>query len=285
VEAIVKGARAARGLAARARATAARLSPRALHDRSNYRRIQRRLAGPRLVAAFADAYPDAFFIEIGSNDGDQHDFLRPGILAKRWRGLMVEPVPYVFERLRANYRGLERVTLENAAIADHDGKIPFYHLREAAPGEGLPGWYHGVGSFSREAVLGHRGFIPDVEERLVEASVPCLTFESLCGKHLVEQLDLLLIDVEGYDAEIVRTIDLTRRHPRLLVYEHYHLSEADRHECVRIVEAAGYETLAEGFDTWCLDPAAAPELAELWRGLSPAVAPATAAQDRARPVA
>jgi FkbM family methyltransferase len=285
VEAIVRGARTARGLAARGRDAAARLSPRALRHRLEYRRIQRRLAGPRLVAAFADAYPDAFFIEIGSNDGDQHDFLRPGILAKRWRGLMVEPVPYVFERLRANYGGLERVTLENAAIADHDGTIPFYHLREALPDEALPGWYHGVGSFSREAVLGHRGFIPDVDERLVEGSVPCLTFESLCGKHSVERLDLVLIDVEGYDAEIVRTIDLARRHPRLLVYEHYHLSEPDRRECVDIVEAAGYETLAEGFDTWCLDPRAAPELAALWGRLSPAVPPVTAAHDRARPSA
>jgi FkbM family methyltransferase len=281
----VRGARAARGLAARGRAAAARLSPRALRDRLEYRRIQSRLAGPRLVAAFADAYPDAFFIEIGSNDGDQHDFLRPGILAKRWRGLMVEPVPYVFERLRANYGGLERVALENAAIADHDGTIPFYHLREASPYEGLPGWYHGVGSFSREAVLGHRGFIPDVEERLVEGAVPCLTFESLCAKHSVDRLDLVLIDVEGYDAEIVRTIDLVRRHPRLLVYEHYHLSEADRRECVDIVEAAGYETLAEGFDTWCLDPRAAPELAALWGRLSPAVPAVTAAHDPARPVA
>jgi FkbM family methyltransferase len=279
----VRAAVAARALVAQARARAARLSPSRARDRREYRRIQRRLAGPRLVGAFAEAYPEAFFIEIGSNDGEQHDFLRPQILSKRWRGVMVEPVPYVFERLRRNYGELERVALENAAIADRDGRTPFFHLREAGADEHLPGWYHGVGSFSREAVLGHRGFIPDVDDRLVETSVRCMTFESLCRKHAVDRLDLLLVDVEGYDAEIVRMVDLSQRHPRLLVFEHYHLSEADRRECTERVEAAGYEVLAEGFDTWCLDVRAAPELATLWRGLAPGVPAVTAEGDQARP--
>ena len=89
------------------------------------RRSHRRLAGPRLLQAFGEAYPRAFFIEIGSNDGDQHDHLQPLIRSLQWTGLMVEPVPYVFERLRHNYADLDRVTLENAAIADRDGQVPF----------------------------------------------------------------------------------------------------------------------------------------------------------------
>lgn len=85
--------------------------------RARYERLQRRLAGPRILRAFADRYPKAFFVEIGANDGEQHDHLRPLILGEEWRGIMVEPVPYVFERLRQNYdRVLERVTLENSAI-------------------------------------------------------------------------------------------------------------------------------------------------------------------------
>jgi hypothetical protein len=64
--------------------------------RARHRRLLARLAGPRLLAAFADAYPEAAFVEIGSNDGEQHDHLRRHIREHRWRGLMVEPVPYFY---------------------------------------------------------------------------------------------------------------------------------------------------------------------------------------------
>ena len=46
----------------------------------------------------------------------------------------------------------------------------------------LPDWYDGIGSFSRDAVLGHAAHIPDIESRIVSSEVPALTFESLCRK-------------------------------------------------------------------------------------------------------
>jgi FkbM family methyltransferase len=233
------------------------------------RRSHRRLAGPKLLQAFGAAYPRAFFIEIGSNDGDQHDHLQPLIRSLQWTGLMVEPVPYVFERLRHNYAGLDRVTLENAAVADRDGRVPFYHLREVDPDERdrLPPWYDGIGSLSRANVLAHRRHIPDIDERIVRSEVPCLTFESLCRKHGVERFDLLAIDVEGYDAEILGRIDFAIRRPRLIVYEHFHLAPPERLACRTALEERGYETLEEGFDTWCLVTSPEDCLTRAWRGL------------------
>jgi FkbM family methyltransferase len=226
------------------------------------------------MQAFAAVYPDAFFVEIGSNDGVQHDHLRPFILSRPWRGIMVEPVPYVFGRLRARYGGLERVVLENAAVADRDGELPFHYLidADAAEREALPDWYDGVGSFSRDKVLAHRKAIPDVAERLVSRRVPCMTFETLCRRHGVERVDLLVIDTEGYDAEILRSIDFETRRPRLLIYEHFHLAPEDRRSCRALLEDAGYETLEEGFDTFCLLPRDGDRLDRRWRGLEPGVA-------------
>ncbi len=52
---------------------------------------------------------------------------------------MVEPLPWVFTRLRDNYRGQEGVTFENAAIADADGRVPFYYVtRRRGPRAGGP---------------------------------------------------------------------------------------------------------------------------------------------------
>ena len=246
---------------------------RAVLDALRHRRLQRRLAAPRLLRAFAAAYPRAFFVEIGSNDGEQHDHLRPFILGRAWRGIMVEPVPHVFARLARNYGDVERVALENGAIADHDGTVPFYYPAEPAREEveRLPDWYDGIGSLSREAVLSHAGHIPDIERRLVCAQVPCLTYESLCRRHGVEAVDLLLVDTEGQDWELLRGIDLTRRRPRLLIYEHFHLSPEDRRLCREHLERLGYETMEEGFDTFCLDGRTVDGLTRAWRRLRPAV--------------
>lgn len=242
-------------------------------ERWKFRRVQQRLAGPKLLRVFAEAYPEAFFVEIGSNDGMQHDHLRPLIQAHAWRGIMVEPVPYVFERLKRNYGDMPRVALENAAIADRDGRLLFYHLaRVDDPGrEGLPHWYDAIGSFSRDAILRHTREIPDIEQRLVTTEVPSLTFESLLDKHGVEVVDLLLVDTEGYDHEILQSIDFAVRCPRLVIYEHYHLTVEERAQCRERIEGFGYATLEEGLDTFCLRTGVDDVVGRRWRRLKPGV--------------
>ncbi len=246
-------------------------------------RIERRLAAPKLLRAFARAYPRAFFVEIGSNDGEQHDHLRPLILSRPWRGVMVEPVPYVFERLRRNYAGVaDRVELENAAIGPQDGRAPFFHVTEAPAGERaqLPDWYDGIGSLSRETVLSHARKIPGMEERLTATEVPVLSFDTLLARHGGREPDLVAIDAEGCDHEILRSIDLEAHRPRLLVYEHFHLTPEDRFATRARLEAAGWETLEEGFDTWCLQPRADDPLTAFWRRLRPGV-PGVSVHDEA----
>ena len=236
-----------------------------------YQRVRRRLAAPKLLRAFADAYPRARFVEIGSNDGRKHDQLRPFILRREWRGIMVEPVPHIFERLRENYGGIDRLALENVAIADHDGTVEFFY--PAAPAEGearrLPEWYDGIGSLSREAVLSHAPQIPDLEARLRTAELPCVTFATLLERNGLDRVDLVLVDTEGSDARIVRGLGLAERRPRLLVYEHFHLGPEERAECAAYVRAQGYETMEEGFDTYCLDAGPDDALTRTWRGLRP----------------
>lgn len=242
--------------------------------RRTHRRQLARMAGPKLLQAFAEAHPQAFFVEIGANDGEHADHLRPLILATGWSGIMVEPVPYIFERLRGNYGGLDRIALENAAIADRDGELEFFHVPDADAAEraALPGWYDAIGSFSRDVVLSHEGSIPDIAERIVATQVPSLTFASLLEKHDAPRLDLLLIDTEGYDWEIIKTIDLERQRPRLLIYEHFHLAPGDRSDCRAHLAAHGYELLEEGFDTFCMDARRQDGLLHSFRKLRPAVA-------------
>jgi FkbM family methyltransferase len=249
-----------------------------------YQRLLRKLAGGKLMRAFGDAYPAASFIEIGANDGTHNDHLREMILRHQWHGILVEPVPYVFERLRQNYGHIDRLILENVAIADHDGNLPFYYpapLEDADRGR-MPPWYDEIGSFSEPQVLAHADAIPDIEDRLVSTEVRCLTLESLFAKHAVRDLDLIVIDAEGYDPIILRQIDFERRRPRMVVYEHYHLGDSEREACLGLVRDHGYETLEEGLDTWCLLTDVDDSVTARWRRLRPGLPALSFATDPSR---
>lgn len=243
---------------------------------ARHRQVKRRLAGPRILAAFAHAFPHAYFVQVGANDGERDDPLHALVREHDWRGIMVEPVPHVFARLKANSAGLEgRVALENAAIAATAGEADFHHLREAAPSEraALPDWYDEIGSFDRGVLLRHADEIPDVAERIVTTTVRTLTLEQLLRRHGAPGVDLLLLDTEGHDWQILRTLDLDGIRPRLLVYEHYHLSPEDRRACGARIEHAGYALLAEGFDTYCLDALVEDELTERFDRMRAGVPP------------
>lgn len=221
-------------------------------------RIRRELGLPldRIEAAvykFGAAYPEATFVQVGANDGVARDPLRIQVERREWQGIMVEPVPYVFKKLEARYGDHPRVQLEMSAIAEQPGVMTFYHLREATEGEAVWNWYHALGSFRREVVLSHKSFIPDIEDRLVETQVRCTDFDSLCRRGGLTHLDLLQMDTEGYDYQILRSIDLDTWRPRLVIYEHHHLSPGDRQAARDLLTSAGYLTFEHGLDTAALD--------------------------------
>jgi len=73
-----------------------------------FRRYCREL--PKLVL-------EPFFVKIGANDGITGDPCTDILLGNaNWRGLLVEPVPYCFARLRASFPDSQRFRLEQVAI-------------------------------------------------------------------------------------------------------------------------------------------------------------------------
>lgn len=216
--------------------------------------VMRQLVGPKVLRAVAAERPEAFFVEIGANDGKMMDPLRATIMRSRWQGLLIEPVPELFATLRDNYRALEdRVQAVNAAIGGRDGPMAFYYLRDAEGQPPLKSWAHGLGSFHKEVVLKHADRIPGIEKYLASISVPCLTWASLCSRHALKRLDVLLIDTEGSENEILAQLDFERWRPALLIYEHHHFDKTALATLDHRLRQSGYTMFREGLDTWCLD--------------------------------
>lgn len=219
--------------------------------RRGYRRllpIDRQSWHPELLDGLAARARSARFVQVGSNDAGFGDPLRYHILHHGWRGLMIEPLPHIFARLRGRYADVADLQFANIAIDRIEGTRTFYHLRSSDE-PGLPPWYDQLGSFLKENVLKHTSFLPDIPERIVETQVRCQSFAGICREHGIDTFDVLHIDAEGYDFEVLRTIDLTAFHPTLVLFEHRHLRADDYRAALLQLHTAGFLTHADPVDT------------------------------------
>jgi FkbM family methyltransferase len=172
---------------------------------------------------------NAWVVQIGSNDGSTNDPIRALLLAHpAWQALCIEPVPFLFQKLVKNYPSEARFHFENVAISASAGTSRFFYVSPEAIKHlpDLPAWYDQLGSFDRHHITKHLGGA--LEQFIVSQDVPTLSLPEVLARHRIPQIDLLHIDTEGYDWMILRQLDLTKYRPKAILFEHHHLSEADK---------------------------------------------------------
>lgn len=212
---------------------------RHLFQRELRSNIFRREHTDALLADLAKAVPDAVFIQIGANDGLTGDPLQ-GLLAtvgSQWRGVMVEPVAHLFAQLRERHRARHGLRFEHAAIGEEDGTIAIHRIRTEL---GDPLWLEQLASLDREVLQRTAGQFGDFADRIVSEDVACLTVRTLLQRHDLQSFDLLLVDTEGWDWRILRQFDLARLRPKLILYEHQHLSSKDASDVHDFLARHGY---------------------------------------------
>ncbi len=187
-----------------------------------------------------------FFIQIGANDGMKFDPTYLYVKKYGWKGILVEPVEYIFDKLKKNYRGVSGLQFERVAIGEKNGFKKFYHIQKSE-GSNLPLWYDEIGSFYKTNLLRHTDRIPDIEKRIASEEVPVLTFETLLKKYDVSKIDFLQIDAEGHDYHILKQVPFERVKPAIILYEDRHLSEKQKKLCQQLLIKQGY-TLVRGVD-------------------------------------
>lgn len=170
-----------------------------------------------------------FFVQIGSNDGIRGDPLyRLVSTQKSWSGILIEPVPFFFERLKRNYSHGNKLIFENAAISEKREIRRFYYVSEMASvqlGQDLPYWHDQLGSFRRNHILNHLEGI--LEPFIMECEVQCFRLNDVLKLHQVHRIDLVHIDAEGYDWIVLSQIDFEKYRPAIIVFEHTNLKRAD----------------------------------------------------------
>lgn len=147
------------------------------------------------------------FVQIGANDGIMLDPLHEAVLkangTRQWRGVFVEPVPYLMAALQANKRELmpDCGYIEAAinATCPASGVTTFFMPLHKQAEQAQPAWVQGIGSLA-------------VPQGRVEAgtykriTVACRTPAAIAGDVVSRGAappHILLIDAEGYDIHIL----------------------------------------------------------------------------------
>jgi FkbM family methyltransferase len=206
-------------------------------NRRRWKRRYHRFEG--IIERYSEETEDFFVLQVGACDGVMGDPIQKWIKQYNWHGILVEPQKKEFERLTINYRDSDRLRFENVAIAETGGLRPLYKVKD----EKIEAdWQRGLASLvARPAVA--------KQDMITTEMVPCITFNTLLNQHHVERIDLLQIDVEGYDYELLKLFDFGRMRPRLIRYEHRHLRPSDKSFCRMHLQREGYEILEMEYDT------------------------------------
>jgi len=187
-----------------------------------------------------------FFVQIGANDGIQSDPLHHLIMEYHLEGLLVEPLPDFFERLRQNYVSEPQLSFENCAIATSDGERIMYCI---SPNVCVPEKVHRQATFYKHKILRVAKDIGLGKEYVEEIKVPTLTLRTLFRKHSIQKVSLLQIDTEGYDYEILKMAFATHVYPEIINFEYIQLSWEDRLKSREMLIEEGYRFMNIGRDT------------------------------------
>ncbi len=165
------------------------------------------------LSAYLD-YENGYFIEAGANDGffqSNTYYLEKSL---KWRGVLVEPIPELYRRCV-----IERPasSVFNCALVDHDFKessIEIHYFNAMS---------YVDGAFSnKEAENSHRQAALSCSRRKKSYSVKVqartLT-QVLEEAEAPSDPDLLVLDVEGFEANVLEGLDFTRFRPKYVLVE------------------------------------------------------------------
>lgn len=203
------------------------------------------LAG--ILSAFKYRDPEFFFVQIGAYDGQESDPLNSMIKEYKWKGILIEPQPEAFARLKENYSSLNGLIFENVAIAAEEGSLPFFRLRNTFS-HLFHADYGTLASFDANHILKHLS-TPNTSEDVLEAiQISCMPLSKLLDKHQVNKIDLLQIDAEGYDYQILQMIPFDRIKPRVIRFEHANLCDTDKNAAMHLLLQNCYKLVIGSYD-------------------------------------
>lgn len=192
-------------------------------------------------------------IQIGANDGKSDDFLF-NCFDNNLEAILIEPIEDAFKKLEKNYENFVKAKCLNLAVdIDNKNKEIFcvnkkYHeFYKKKYNEVNVEWLDVLSSFNKKHLINH-GI---KEKHIVSKFIECKTISELINQYSFQNLDLLIIDVEGYDLVILNNFIQTINIKPMIIFEWIHAQKNDIEKLLIELEGLNYEFLRIGRDLIC----------------------------------
>lgn len=144
------------------------------------------------------------YVDVGSHhpyDGSN----TYGLYLRGWRGLTVDANPAFGDDYR-RWRPHEPHLI--AGVSETAGKLTYHEYDNSV---------FNTSSDARAAALAEDGIVAKATSTIATQPLASMVDEHLGDRHI----DLLSVDCEGLDLEVIRSLDLTRRRPTVIIMEDY----------------------------------------------------------------
>lgn len=135
--------------------------------------------------------------------------------------VLIEPVPYLFEKLKENYKEKQNnnnISCLNIAVSNKDDFIKLYIPSEKNDFSRYPDFSTQLASVNPQHISSHIPWL-----LVDEIIVPCFTLNTIIKNMKTVQIDNLIIDTEGHDYDILMDLDLSIIKPKTILFEHLHM--------------------------------------------------------------
>lgn len=148
---------------------------------------------------------DGFFIECGAGNGVL-DACCLFFEQSGWKGINIEPSGPAFERLAKNRPDSVNLRI---GLGDRDRKATFTKAVKNGYGGGCIEWHP---KFKQEVMAEGYAF--------EDCEIEVATYGTVISKYGVPHVDLFVLDVDGYELEVVKGMPLTQPGPDVICVEY-----------------------------------------------------------------
>ena len=161
------------------------------------------------------------FLQIGAHIGNTINDPIFKEIDETTKMILVEPVPYLFESLKKNYKeklgDIKNIVFINKAVSDFIGTIELTIPSERNDFSKLPYYASQLASVNSRHANRH------IEELLVdEINVKTTTIDQIIKEMNITEIELLHTDTEGHDYNILMAYSFIVK-PRQVLFEHKHI--------------------------------------------------------------
>uniref|UniRef100_A0A6C0F9A7 Methyltransferase FkbM domain-containing protein n=1 Tax=viral metagenome TaxID=1070528 RepID=A0A6C0F9A7_9ZZZZ len=156
-------------------------------------------------------YKNGFFIDIGAHDGKCINNTLYFEENNNWRGVNVEPIKKVYDRLVVNRPNCINI---NCAVCNNDGKTEF--ICNTGYTEMISGIKDTFDHRHKQRLQRENKKYGSTTE-IIEVETKKL--ETICDSHKISHINYLSIDVEGAEFEVIKSINFDKVYIDVIGFE------------------------------------------------------------------